>query len=237
MAPLESISFGCTGPALYVKYCLTCFQGSGVVTQTDFQSLLDWLSSAGNDAGDEYEACRKLLIQVFERQQCGDRAGELADSVFDVVARKLSKGDPLPIDRRRPYLLGVARNVLRDYRKKPPIVSIAPEGVRREADDRMGGDAQDPRNTLSFWMKWQQDQLSRATLDASLQCLDHCLRSWPEESRDLILEYYRGAKHEKIENRQRLAARLNSTLNALAIRTHRLRSRLEKCVLKCLESE
>ncbi len=56
----------------------------------------------------------------------------------------------------------------------------------------------------------------------------------PPRSRDLVLQYYREEKREKIEHRKRLASRLGIGLNALRIRACRIRETLYQCVQTCL---
>ena len=58
----------------------------------------------------------------------------------------------------------------------------------------------------------------------------------PPESRELILEYYQEDRRAKIQLRQQLADRLHIPLNALRIRTHRIRMSLEECIKSCLQS-
>jgi len=202
------------------------------MTQTEFESLLDWMSSVRVLAGERYEAARDLLIFFFEGRRFGDRAGELADVVFDTVAKKLAKGDAVPTDNYRAFLQGVARNIARDQWKKPVLESLSPSDDLGEA---ASGDRKDPRNTRTFWEQWSREQEAHSSKETRLRCLERCLQDLPAESRALILNYYQGEKHAKIENRQRLATDLQINMNALAIRVLRLRSKLETCVRKCME--
>jgi hypothetical protein len=64
-------------------------------------------------------------------------------------------------------------------------------------------------------------------------CLERCLSKIQPESRELILEYYRGEQRAKIERRSELATSLGLTTNALSIRACRIRSKLEICVRTC----
>jgi DNA-directed RNA polymerase specialized sigma24 family protein len=66
------------------------------------------------------------------------------------------------------------------------------------------------------------------------ECLEHCLGCLSEEDREVITEYYRYKKPEKIDCRKRLAAKLGISLNTLRVKTHRQRMNLEACVEKCL---
>ena len=55
-----------------------------------------------------------------------------------------------------------------------------------------------------------------------------------DEDREVITEYYRYKKTQKIDCRKRLAARLGISLNTLRVKMHRQRMNLEACVEKCL---
>jgi hypothetical protein len=56
-----------------------------------------------------------------------------------------------------------------------------------------------------------------------LECLDCCLHELKPEQRELVVEYYRDAKRQKIDRRRELAARLGISMNALGIRAWRIR--------------
>jgi hypothetical protein len=50
----------------------------------------------------------------------------------------------------------------------------------------------------------------------------------------LILDYYREDRGGKIDSRKQLAEKMGLPINALRIRSHRIRVQLEKCVAGCL---
>jgi DNA-directed RNA polymerase specialized sigma24 family protein len=52
--------------------------------------------------------------------------------------------------------------------------------------------------------------------------------------RELILEYYRDEKREKIDHRKQLADSLGVTLNTLRMRAHRIKKELQQCLGSCL---
>lgn len=66
-------------------------------------------------------------------------------------------------------------------------------------------------------------------------CLDKCMQQLPPETRQLILSYYQDTGQAKIDHRRQLAQDLGIDVNALRIRTHRLRTRLQQCVNRCLD--
>jgi YD repeat-containing protein len=72
-----------------------------------------------------------------------------------------------------------------------------------------------------------------AAREQRLDCLDCCLQKLPPDQRDLIVEYYRDGRGQRIEQRRAMAKRLGITMNALGIRACRIRSTLEACVAAC----
>jgi DNA-directed RNA polymerase specialized sigma24 family protein len=65
-------------------------------------------------------------------------------------------------------------------------------------------------------------------------CFERCFSKLTLESRALILEYHERDKMEKIIHRRKMAERLGITQNALAIRIHRLKESLTRCIDECL---
>ena len=61
--------------------------------------------------------------------------------------------------------------------------------------------------------------------DERLDCLRRCLQQLPADQRDLVLRYHQGENN--IRNRQALADQIGIPMNALRIRVHRVRRKLE----------
>lgn len=81
-------------------------------------------------------------------------------------------------------------------------------------------------------MKATQDEC--LSLEQRLAALEASLAELPAESRDLIVRYYEGEKSVRIRNRRALAEQLGIPPNALRIRMHRLREKLERRVAEHL---
>jgi DNA-directed RNA polymerase specialized sigma24 family protein len=183
-----------------------------VLTQEAFDRLLARLDDDRERAGKAYEEARRKLVKFFEWNGSGSPE-EHADETINRVARKVNEGEE--IRNVRGYFGGVARLLLleiykeREY-ERGAIESLPPPSRITEEDDHG-----EPRR----------------------ECFERCLESLPRESRELIVEYYREEKGAKIELRKGLAARLDIPLNALRIRAHRIRARLEECVHECLEQQ
>ncbi len=147
---------------------------------------------------------------------------ELADETINRVARKLAEGAEIREDRFLSYFYGVARNVFHEYlrrpdRNQPPVDSLPlhrhPAGNPIELSER---------------------RAEHFELETQLACLDACAELLPPETRKMILSYYEGKQRARIENRRRLAEGLGVPMNSLRIRVHRIREKLEGCLLNCL---
>lgn len=163
-------------------------------------------------AGHRYELVRRKLLIFFAARRCSGPAEDFADETLDRAARRIAEGvdlDPSP----ESFILGVARNVLREQWKKV-VVMRTPEDWDRVA-------APQPEQ--------QPDE------DGAAACLEQCLAKLAPQSRQWIERFYEHSSGgEKIASRKRLAAELGIDTNALRVRMHRIRAVLEKCIRACL---
>lgn len=180
------------------------------LTPAAFEKLLDALSADRDEAGVQYEIMRRKLTRFFEWRKV-ELTDECADEAINRVARRMEEGEV--IENLNSYLYGVARMVYLEALKEQELVSIddAPQTLRQEA----------PEPTES---------------EPRVLCFDHCLDSLPPESRRLIVDYYQEERRAKIELRQELADSLQIPLNALRIRAHRIRVKLEQCITQCMKA-
>jgi RNA polymerase sigma factor (sigma-70 family) len=169
-----------------------------------FDALLDRLARGREEAARQYEALRRRLIKFFEWEQCRE-AEDLADDCLDRVARKIEEG--VEILNVASYAAGIARMQVKEYHTRRQKEAAALQEFTRSPRSDGDGD-------------------SAAALDDLEQCLDQ-LRP---EQRDLVLGYYAGEQSVRIRNRQRIAAQLGMTVNALRNRAMRLREILETCM-------
>lgn len=190
-----------------------------VLNPLAFNQLLSWLDDGADSQGETYLEMRRRLVAYFDRRN-RLAADDLADEVLNRVARTLETDGYIATRPPARYCYVVARFVLL-------------EDIRNERSSGRGGDAwgidvstvRDPRRS-------EVDEETAATEDR-LACLDRCLQELRTDQRELVIEYYRDTKREKIERRQALAKRLGITMNALAIRASRIRATLEACVTAC----
>jgi RNA polymerase sigma factor (sigma-70 family) len=174
-----------------------------------FQRFLDWLDGGVGSDGAKYLELRTRLVRYFDRKNCV-APDDLADETLNRAARRLHEAGGILDASPAQYCYIVARYVfleyLRDLERRAVSLDVLPE---------IGA----PRSISASEEKAPQ-----------LGHLEHCLERLPPADRELIFEYYRGEHRAKIDNRQRLAARLGVTMNALSIRACRIRQKLENCV-------
>ena len=185
------------------------------LTAEAFDRLLAALDPDRERAGERYELARRKLVKFFEWRGCAE-PDAFADEAINRVARRLAAGEQ--INDINSFFGGVARLLL--------LEGFKAQERRGRAHDRIARDrpaSYDARADLE------------GPEDASRRlCFDSCLAGLPAAERELITGYYVEEGRAKIENRRALAARLDIPLNALRIRAHRIRARLEACVAECV---
>ena len=132
-------------------------------------------------------------------------AEQLADEALDRVARKLHEGAAVSKGSLGAYVRGVARLVFYESSREPLEPLTGQEPAAVPSNDLASAEA----------------------------CLDRCLAAWPAADRDLLLRYYGAGKASDV--RRRIADELNISITALRIRTHRLRTRVERCIAACMQ--
>lgn len=176
-------------------------------------SLLAFLDEDRTEAARRYEEIRHRLTRLFAWRGCS-QAEELADETMDRVARKLAAGLEVRAADPYRYFTGVAHLIFKEM-------------LRREMRERAGREA---------IRHLPPPAAPPAEDERRLHCLQRCLHSLAPESRELIIGFYQGEQGVRIRHRKSMAARLRITVNALRIRAHRLRAKLEVCVRQCLAS-
>ncbi|HYK21737.1 MAG TPA: hypothetical protein VEV42_13430 [Pyrinomonadaceae bacterium] len=181
-----------------------------VLTKEAFDRFLAMLDIDREQAGRKYESVRIKLVKYFQWNGAIEPDIE-ADETINRVARRIEEG--ATVYNLNAYIHGVAKLVKAESLKSP----IRRQRELDEAHELHGARVEDD-------------------FDASERraCLNRCLQRLPENSREIIMEYYQEEKHTKIECRKQLATRLGISLNALRINAHRIRVSLERCVRQCL---
>jgi DNA-directed RNA polymerase specialized sigma24 family protein len=179
------------------------------LTPEGFEALLSQLDPDRERAGEIYEAIRYKLVRLFEWRGCSSPE-DLADETINRVARRLAEGIELRANDPYGYFCGVAHLVYKEILRR----------ALREHRALASGD----------WPPAAVEEEEPS--GARLECLRRCLAQLPQDQRDLVLRYHQGENN--IRNRQQLAREEGIPMNALRIRVHRVRRKLESCVHSCL---
>lgn len=181
------------------------------MTPEAFEALLALLDSDRERAGQRYELIRRKLIRLFEWRGCAIPE-DLADETIDRVSRRLFEGIELRSNDPLGYFFGVAHLVYK-------------ETLRRASRENRALETSDWLLPAPF----EDDPVA----DPRFECLRRCLDALPPQQRNLILRYHQGENN--IRNRKTLSEQLGIPMNALRIRVHRARQKLESCVHECLK--
>lgn len=179
------------------------------LNQPAFDKLLAHLDADRERAGEEYETIRRKLVRFFEWRGSAFPEDH-ADQVINRVARKFDEGEE--IRDLKNYFYGVARLLFLETLKEQDKKAAALENLPQARTDSEEVDESEPR----------------------LECLEQCLGGLSAENRELIIQYYRKEKGEKIESRRAMAQRMGIQLNALRIRAHRIKTKIEECINDCM---
>lgn len=181
------------------------------LTPEGLDALLAFLDADRERAGELYEAIRRRLVRLFEWRGLAFPE-DLADETINRVARRIAEGTEVRATDPYGYFCGVAH-------------LISKEVTRRAARERVALEQGD-------WPASSSEE--DADADVRLECLRRCLGKLPEEQRLLVLRYHQEQDH--IRSRQTLSQEMGIPMNALRIRVHRIRRKLEDCVQECLRA-
>lgn len=181
------------------------------LTSESLEALLVFLDPDRDQAGIKYEAVRRRLVRLFEWRGFNN-SEDLADETINRVARRIQEGTEVRSTDPYGYFCGVAH-------------LLSKEVARRAARERAALEREEWQPALPADEPEADDRLS---------CLRQCLRRLSEDQRILVLRYHQEADH--IRSRQLLSQELGIPMNALRIRVHRVRRKLEDCVRECLRA-
>lgn len=183
-------------------------------TDKSFNELLAWLHPEPETAALMYETIRADLIRIFRWRSCSDPEG-MADETIIRVTRKVGEIAASYIGSHTSYFYGVAKNLLHEYDRRRDV-SLSP-----------------PAEQFILAPQTEEDDSSERVYE----CFEGCLKRLEAAERKLVIRYYDGQGRAKIDGRKRLAGKLGIDLNALRVRTRRIRAKLRECIEKCLAKE
>jgi DNA-directed RNA polymerase specialized sigma24 family protein len=180
------------------------------MTKEEFEAFLALLDPDRELAGEKYEQVRRKLHGFFRGRGLSN-AEEAVDEVFNRSARRSLEGG---IENIMAFVLGVARRVASEFHRRPKETPLT----------ESGGPPVDPI-----------DYEDKEMAEIRQHCLHRCLGRLDVEQRELVVAWYRYDKGEKVENRKRLAAQLNTTVETLKVRAFRVREKLRQLVKECMK--
>ncbi|KAF0250363.1 MAG: hypothetical protein FD167_238 [bacterium] len=192
-----------------------------VLGEEAFNKMLLLLDTNRDQAALKYELIRQKLIKFFEYQNCAFPE-DYTDETINRVTKRIYEGELLRTETPTTYFLGIARNVLREYRKK---INNKPEDIENIPISKL---------PLLNPKKIEENESEREKKENQLECLKSCLELLFQEDKELLAQYY-SDDGKAIDNRKIIADNLGISLANLRIRVHRLREKLEQCVNKCLK--
>ena len=184
------------------------------LTAENFSKLLVCLDANREQAGEKYEELRRTLIRFFEWRGSAFPE-EHADETLNRLAKKIDDG--VVINNLGRYCHEIGRLVF--------LEALKSNDSRRASLEEIN---------LKVAAETTDEAMEK---EIRLACLDDCLGVLSENTRELIVEYYRDAKRDRIDRRKALAKRLGLNREALANRAQRLRDKLEECVTRCLSKK
>lgn len=193
------------------------------LTEEALNKLLNILDTDRERAGQKYELLRRKLLKFFEIRGC-QTPDEAVDETFNVVAKRIVEGQVIVGDQPSRYFYGVARNLLREYWRRPGRLLQSLECMPLSSH---------PHEKL---IEVCENRLAAQNTERQLEALEHCLLMLPEEGRQLIVQYYANDIRIAKTMRVHLAKRLGIPANALRIRAHRIRMRLREHLNEYLET-
>ncbi len=182
------------------------------LTREAFAKFLAQLDSDAERAGESYVELRLTLVKFFDWRGA-HFPEECADETFNRVIRKIDAGEE--IRDLASYCHGIARMIFLETLKHPDQKKVSLDELALVATPQVESEEKTARE----------------------QCFEDCLRHLSAESRELILEYYKDEKRDKIDNRLAQADKLGIPLNALRSRAQRIRNKLEACVKQCIKGK
>jgi DNA-directed RNA polymerase specialized sigma24 family protein len=192
------------------------------MTPGAFRQFLNWLDEGVDSGGEKYIEMRRRLVGYFDRKNCLT-PDELADETLNRVTRRLEEEGAITDTPPARYCYIVAKFVFLEYLRRAERSETNLEESTTSGSGAWGaGGTAHPEAALE-------------SKERQFDCLDQCLGKLAPNDRELIVEYYRGEQKAKIEARRSLAAQCGITMNALSIKTCRIRVKLELCVRVCAE--
>jgi DNA-directed RNA polymerase specialized sigma24 family protein len=175
------------------------------LTRESFEALLAVLHPDREQAGEIYQTIRHRLTRFLEWRGC-ESPDDLVDETFDRVAQRFADGVEIRNSDPYRFFCGVAHRVFLEVCRK----KVRERHALESGEWPPAPAADDPGP------------------DRRLDALRLCLGRLDADDRQVVLAYHAG--EDKIRRRQQLCCELGIGINALRIKVHRLRRKLQDCI-------
>lgn len=187
--------------------------------------------SRAEDLADE--VILRIIIIVNRLSSTGLREHERKNEILMSLYEKLSADGSLAGDKKcahdlARYAFGVAKKVAQEETKKGIPWQFNSDETFEESKHDYDASSKDEKTLHKSFFPEEPEDLVR-------ECLDECLRSLPEDKRELLLKYYETDNKKDSAFHQELADEFSITRNNLHVAIHRARERVRKCFLSCME--
>jgi RNA polymerase sigma factor (sigma-70 family) len=172
----------------------------------------------------KYKLMCSQLTTFFENRGCSS-PGELVDDAVDIVASRIAEGEDIPSAALASYFYGVAKNLVREHLRSPEKRHTSLDEISSYNNPSV-----DPAEI-------REDRLNKLSLEQKLECLEACIRKLPDKMQRVIVSYYEGEEGAQIDNRAQLAEIMGISMSNLRIKVHRVRRKLAKCIISCIERQ
>jgi len=172
--------------------------------------LLSWFDSDRK----RLEEFRRRLVYWFGKQgvRTREECEDLAQKAFLRVMEKLDREPEISAIAPEQYISGVAKNVLKESRKRMKLPTTTPDPETIPDPDTDG-------------------VLEKLERERERKCLEKCLQNLKPDERELVELYAQSDSHYTAA----LSKKFGGTANALRIRIFRtIREKLRPCVENCL---
>ena len=183
------------------------------LTSEALNKLLARLDADPETAIEKYELLQFKLIRFFEGRDCRDPQ-YLTDETITRVCRRLVEGEDIADITR--YAYGVAKLVYLEYLK-----------ALKDEQKMLNNLPPPPEPEPEPDFKWE----------LKTDCFRYCLNKLPDDDRDLIVRYYPEDSSKNKEERKKLAEERGVQPNALRLRVHRIRKKLEICINRRIKGQ
>jgi DNA-directed RNA polymerase specialized sigma24 family protein len=175
------------------------------INEESFSKLLARLEPDLADSTARYKQLRLKMIKVFQWRRCED-AELLADETITRAVKYIIEGNEIRADDPYVFIRKIAKFVYNEHvRKEIKVKTLLADLIQMPVQPPIG------------------------SVDSE-DCRTECLLNLSPDKLKLLQEYFLDVKSSK-----QLAEELDTTINGLRLKIHRIKKELESCFEECLK--